>query len=73
MKNICYGSIFKCPEREYNKKISIKSDDIIFILIREYFHRVSGIEIFTNNNKSYYFNFNKKFDVKDKGFFFFFK
>ena len=69
MKNICYGSIFKCPEREYNKKISIKSDDIIFILIREYFHRVSGIEIFTNNNKSYYFNFNKKFDVKDKGFF----
>ena len=69
LKNICYGSIFKCPQKEYNKKISIKSEDIIFILIREYFHRVSGIEIFTNNNKSYYFNFNKKFDVKFKSFF----
>ena len=69
MKNTCYGSIFKCPQREYNKKISIKSEDIIFILIREYFHRVSGIEIFTNNNKSYYFNFNKKFDVKVKSLF----
>ena len=69
MKNTCYGSIFKCPQREYNKKISIKSEDIILILIREYFHRVSGIEIFTNNNKSYYFNFNNKFNVKVKGFF----
>ena len=68
MKNACYGSIFKCPKREYDKKIIIKSEDIIFILIREYFHRVSGIEFFTNNNKSYYFNFNKKFDVK-KSFF----
>ena len=63
-KNLCYGSIFRCPKKEYNKKIIIKSENILFILIREYFHRVSAIEIFTNNNKSYYFNFSKKFEVK---------
>ena len=63
-KNLCYGSIFRCPKKEYNKKIIIKSENIIFLLIREYFHRVSAIEIFTNNHKSYYFNFSKKFDVK---------
>lgn len=67
-KNICYGAIFSCPKKEYNKKIIIKSEDIIFLLFREYYHRVSAIEIFTNNNKSYYFNFYKKFEVKCKGF-----
>ena len=65
-KSICYGSIFKCPEREYGRKIIIKSDDIFFVLVREYFHRVSAIEIFTIKNKSYYFNFNKKFKIKKK-------
>ena len=63
-KNTCYGSILRCPKKEYNKKIVIKSEDILFLLFREYLHRVSGIEIFTTNNKSYYFNFNKKFDLK---------
>ena len=65
-KSICYGSLFKCPEKEYGRKIVIKSDDIIFVLVREYFHRVSAIEIFTIKNKSYYFNFNKKFKIKKK-------
>ena len=68
-KSICYGSIFRCPKKEYNKKIIIHSENIIFLLIREYFHRVSALEIFTNNHKSYYFNFSKKFDVKQKSFF----
>ena len=66
-KNVCHGSISKCLKKEYNRKIIIKSEDILFLLFREYFHRVSGIEIFTKNNKSYYFNFNKKFDIKQKG------
>ena len=65
-KDLCYGSICRCLKKEYNRKIIIKSEDIIFLLIREYFHRVSAIEIFTNNNKSYYFNFNKKFEPKIK-------
>ena len=68
-KSICYGSIFRCPEKEYSKKIIINSENIMFLLIREYFHRVSAIEIFTNNHKSYYFNFSKKFNVKTKTFF----
>ena len=58
----CYGSIFPCPDKEYNKKIIIKSKEIIFILIRIYYHRVSAIEIFTLN-KSYYFNFNNLFEI----------
>ena len=60
----CYGSIFSCPKKEYGRRIIIKSDEILFILIREYFHRLSAIEIFTIKNKSYYFNFNQKFEIK---------
>ena len=59
---LCYGSVFECPKREYNRSIIIKSNEILFVLIREYFHRVSAIEIFTLN-KSYYFNFYNKFDI----------
>ena len=65
-KYVCYGSTFGCPKREYNRVIKIKSDEILFLLIREYCHRVSGIEIFTINNKSYYFNFNQKFQIEKK-------
>ena len=61
---LCYGAVFPCPEREYIKNVIIKSKNIIFILIREYYHRVSGIEIFTIN-KSYYFNFQKPFDINN--------
>ena len=63
-KNLCYGSIFKCLEKEYDRYIIIKSKDISFILIRVYFHRVSAIEIFTIN-KSYYFNFKNHFEVNN--------
>ena len=63
---VCYGSLFQCPKKEYNRIIKIKSDEICFLLIREYFHRVSGIEIFTINGKSYFFNFNQKFQIEKK-------
>ena len=60
---ICYGSIFPCSDKEINRKILIKSKNIKFILIRNYYRRTSAMEIFTYNpNKSYYFNFNKIFD-----------
>ena len=60
-KNICYGSIFPCLKKEYNRKILIKSKNIKFIIIRNYFKRMTGIEIFTYKpNKSYYFNFKEK-------------
>ena len=64
-KNICYGSTFPCPKKDYGNIYNIKSKDIMFILIREYYHRVSAIEIFTSNHKSYFFNFNKFF-INDK-------
>ena len=60
-KNLCYGSVFPCPKKDYGIIFNIKSRDILFILIREYYHRVSGIEIFTIYNKSYFFNFNNFF------------
>ena len=62
-KNIlCYGSVFICPSREKKRNIIIKSKDIIFLLYRVYFRRVSAIEIFTTDNKSYYINFQNVFD-----------
>ena len=60
--NLCYGSIFKCPKKDANKKIKIELDDIRLVLSRIYFYRNSALEIFTES-KSYYFNFvseNKK-------------
>ena len=64
-ESLCYGSVFPCPKKESNKAIIIKSKDILFLLFRVYFHRVSGIEIFTINNKSYYFNFFEQFEVNN--------
>ena len=62
---LCYGSIFKCPKKDANKKIKIESDDIRLVLSRIYFYRNSALEIFTET-KSYFFNFimqNKKEDI----------
>ena len=53
---LCYGSIFKCPKKDCNRKIVLNSDDIRLIMKRIYFYRKSSIEIFTNT-KAYYFNF----------------
>ena len=64
--NICYGAIFSCPKKEYNRKLLIKSNDIKFILIRNYYRTNTGIEIFTyKSNKSYFFNFEVKYDLKN--------
>ena len=62
--NLCYGSIFACPKRDYNRNIIIKSKDILFLLIRVYYHRLSGIEIYTIN-KSYFFNFKNTFEINN--------
>ena len=60
--SLCYGSIFKCPKKDTNKKIKIILDDIRLFLSRIYFYRNSALEIFTGT-KSYYFNL---FSEKDK-------
>ena len=63
---ICYGSIFPCLEKEYNRKILIKSKDIKFLLIRNYYRKTSAIEIFTyKSNKSYYFNFENFINIDE--------
>ena len=61
-KNLCYGSTFKCPNKELDRSTIIKSKNILFVLIRNYYHRVSGMEIFTLD-KSYYFNFKNQFEI----------
>ena len=64
-KEICYGSAFPCLEKDFNRKLLIKSKDIKFILIRNYYRRTSALEIFTyKSNKSYYFNFHEIINLK---------
>ncbi len=55
MNDLCYGSLFKSPKKEKNKKIIINFNNIRLILKRIYYYRKSALEIFTQT-KSYYFN-----------------
>ena len=64
--NLCYGSEFTCFEKEYNKRLSIKSKNIMFAIVRNYCRKSSGIEIFTYKPyKSYYFNFKDLIAIND--------
>ena len=62
--DLCYGSIFKCSNKEKNRKITININDIRLILKRIYYYRKSAIEIFTET-KSYYFNFNSEEELNN--------
>jgi hypothetical protein len=55
--HLCYGSVFPCLNKDIKRIILFPKDKILFIMKRIYYYRPSGIEIFTNKNKSYYFNF----------------
>ena len=58
-------TINNLKNKEMNRKIRIRFEDINLILIRNYYKATSAIEIFTTKrNKSYYFNFHGPF--KDK-------
>ena len=54
---LCYGSVFPCLEKEKKRLLVFPMDKILFVLLRIYYYRKSGLEIFTTYNKSYYFNF----------------
>ena len=57
-RKTCFGSFFIChPKDKDLYKISIKYDDINLFFRRRYYYKNSGLEIFTNANKSFYFNF----------------
>ena len=64
-EKICFGSIFVCPKKEMNQKILIDISNIRLMLLRIYFYRKTGIEIFTNV-KSYYFNFSENSQINPK-------
>ena len=54
----CFGSYFIHHPKDKNSfKISIKYNEIKWILKRKYYYKNSGIEIFTIKNKAFYFNF----------------
>ena len=55
-EKLCFGAIFKCPEKYMNMKIIINVKDIRMVLKKIYFYKKSAVEIYTKN-KSYLFNF----------------
>ena len=56
-KNLCYGSLFDARKKDLGITVNIKIKEILFIIIRLYYYRLSAFEVFTKNNKSYYFNY----------------
>ena len=54
----CFGSIFKNKKNDKDKVvISIDYSNIKYIFIRQYFYVESALELFLDNNKSYFLNF----------------
>ena len=57
-RQTCFGSYFVFHQKDKDLyKISIKYKDIKYIFRRKYYYKNSGLEIYTNTNKSFYFNF----------------
>ena len=57
-RKTCYGSYFMFHHKDKNLyKISIKYNEIKWIFRRRYYYKDSALEIFTDKNKSFYFNF----------------
>ena len=64
-RKTCFGSFFMFHKKDKNiYKISIKLHDIKFLILKRYFYKNSAFEIFTKNNKSYFFNFKYEKDRK---------
>ena len=57
-RKTCFGSYFVFhPKDKDIYKISINYNDIKWIFRRRYYYKNSALEIFTTNNKTFYFNF----------------
>ena len=61
-KGLCYGSLFNPIRKDLGIFLNIKVKDISFIIIRLYYYRLSAFEVFVNNNKSYFFNYQEDLD-----------
>ena len=60
----CFGSFFKFKKNDKDKiVISIDYINIKYIFIRQYFYIESALEIYTDSNKSYFFNFKSNKDL----------
>lgn len=65
-KKSCIGSFIINTSKDYTyPQKEIRYEDIVFILKKRYFYRNSNIEIFTNGNKCYLFNFERQ-EERDK-------
>ena len=54
----CFGSIFKNHKKDKDKiDFTIDYINIKYMFVRHYFYNESAIEIYTETNKSYFFNF----------------
>ena len=60
----CYGSIFIHKKSDKDKIYTIIDyKDIKYIFLRKYFYMETALEIFTEKNKSYFFNFKTNQDL----------
>ena len=62
-RQTCFGSYFICHQKDKDLyKISFKYSDIKYIFRRKYYYKNSALEMYTNTNKSFYFNFKYEAD-----------
>ena len=60
VRHTCYGSYFvEHPKNKDNLYFNFPFETIKFMFKRIYYYHQTGLEIYTVNNKSYYFNFKK--------------
>ena len=70
IRHTCYGSCFVSrPKDKDNLFFNFSFDEIEYVFKRIYYYHQTGLEIFSTNNKTYYFNFknattrNKIYDI----------
>ena len=60
----CFGSTFKIKKSDNDKiALDINYGVIKYIFIRYYYYQETGLEIYTNTNKNYYFNFKTNYEL----------
>ena len=67
-RHTCYGSYFvEHPKNKDNLCFNFSFEQIKYMFKRIYYYHQTGLEIYTINNRSYYFNF-KKASVRNENF-----
>ena len=68
IRHTCYGSYFISHHKDKDKlNYFFPYSDIKMILKRNYYYKDTALEIYCQNNKSYYFNFKEK-DSREKSY-----